>query len=133
MTMTEDELMRGITDALTLAGWTWMHIIRSDGVTAGGEGFPDIVAYHPLRHLVILWELKGERTPITAAQASWIANTAGLPIDSAIVRPVDYDAALDMILGRVDHRLAMLREQERETTRAGDDDPAQAWPGNLSH
>lgn len=96
--MTEDELMRGITDALTLSGWTWMHIIRSDGVTAGGEGFPDIVAYHPGRHRVILWELKGERTPITGAQASWIANTAGRPIDAAIVRPADYDAALRFLL-----------------------------------
>jgi hypothetical protein len=98
--VTEDELMAGITEALTLAGWIWMHIIRSDGVTAGGSGFPDIVAYHPGRHLVILWELKGERTPITAEQASWIANTSGVPIDAAIVRPEDYDDALGYILGQ---------------------------------
>jgi hypothetical protein len=98
--MTEDELMRGITDALTFGGWTWMHIIRSDGVTAGGTGFPDIVAYHPERHLVILWELKGEKTPVTHEQAAWLSQTAGLPIDAALIRPSDYDAALAYILGQ---------------------------------
>lgn len=33
--MSEAELLAGLTDALTLAGWRWMHIRRSDGVTVG--------------------------------------------------------------------------------------------------
>jgi hypothetical protein len=61
--MTEDELLQGITQALTLAGWRWTHIINSRGVTMGDPGLPDIIAVHPNRPgRVLCWELKGQNS-----------------------------------------------------------------------
>lgn len=97
--MTEDELLAGIVDALGLCGWRWMHIIRSDGVTAGSSGWPDIVAVHPDRDVVLAWELKGERTPVTGDQAAWLVGLRDRRVDARLVRPIDYDAALQVIAG----------------------------------
>src|SRR5262252_4676813 len=60
--VTEDELYTGITEALTIAGWRWYHVRRSDGVSegTGARGLPDIIAVHPYRSHLIMWELKGE-------------------------------------------------------------------------
>ncbi len=55
--MTEDELLAGITEALTFGGWRWTHILRSDGVTMGMAGLPDIIAVHAGREIVLAWEL----------------------------------------------------------------------------
>lgn len=96
--MTEDELFAGLTDALTLAGWRWMHIIRSDGVTAGAAGWPDLVAVHPSRNVVLAWELKGERTPVSSDQAAWLVGLRDRPVDARLIRPRDYDDALRVIL-----------------------------------
>lgn len=82
--MTEDELLLGITEALTIAGWRWTHIRRSDGVTQGASGLPDIIACHPNRDEVLLWELKSKTGRITLAFATpgimvALAQVAGQP------------------------------------------------------
>src|SRR5262245_60360552 len=109
--MTEDELYAGITDALTLAGWRWLHMIRSDGVVTGtgAEGWPDIFAVHPARDQVLVWELKGDRGRPTLEQAAWISSLGAVAIvqgarwlDVRVVYPDDYDVAVDLILGRRD-------------------------------
>lgn len=97
--MTEDELMAGITEALGFGGWTWMHIRRSDGVTMGHEGFPDIIAAHPRRNLVLAWELKSENGQATPAQLRWLLALGGMTgMDVRVIRPRDYDTALHVIL-----------------------------------
>jgi hypothetical protein len=106
--VTEDELLAGITGALELAGWRWMHIIRSDGVTQGDAGWPDIVAIHTGRAApMLLWELKGDGGRPSGDQVAWIAAAFALgdrwapaPVDARFLYPVDYDVALDLILGR---------------------------------
>lgn len=109
--MSEDELMAGITEALTLAGWVWYHVGRSDRVSrgTGAVGFPDIVAVHPWRNHLILWELKTETGRLTVGQWAWIgplavtATVIGSPmLDARVIRPADYDAALEYIVGKRD-------------------------------
>lgn len=100
--MTEAELQLGLTDALDLAGWRWTHIRRSDGVTMGSPGLPDLLACHPDRDLVLAWELKDDRRPATPDQAAWLISLAGRPIDARIIRPADYDGALGVILRGVE-------------------------------
>lgn len=96
--MTEDELLAGITEALTIAGWRWTHIRRSDGITMGNAGLPDIIAVHPARGDVLLWELKSSRGVVSHDQVAWLAASAERRVDARIVRPADYDEALAVIL-----------------------------------
>ncbi len=99
--MTEDELLAGITDALTLAGWRWTHIRRSDRITQGFEGLPDIIAVHPERAIVLAWELKTDLGVISTDQWGWLValrDVAG--VDARVVRPSDYDAALLTVFGQ---------------------------------
>ena len=94
--MTEAELLQGITEAMTWAGWTWMHIRRSDGITQGGEGFPDIIAAKPGQ--VLAWELKSRVGILTAAKMEWQLALQAPGVDVRVIRPVDYDYALDVVL-----------------------------------
>ena len=95
--MTEDELLTGISQALELGGWTWTHLIRSDGVTQGSPGLPDIVACRDGRFL--MWELKTASGQLTADQLRWQLEAGTVyGVDARVIRPVDYDAALEVIL-----------------------------------
>lgn len=99
--MTEDELLAGVTDALTIGGWRWFHVRRSDkALTMGATGWPDIFAIHPHRGAMAL-ELKRAGGRLDPEQAVWIAwlNMAGIP--ARVVEPRDYDLILSVILGRV--------------------------------
>ena len=105
--MTEDELLSGITEALTYAGWRWTHIRRSDGITMGHVGLPDIIAAHTERDHVLAWELKAERGVLMPDQAAWlVALHAGRCVDARVIRPSMYDAALEVILRGTDPREA---------------------------
>lgn len=111
-TMSEDELFIGLTQALTLAGWRWYHVIRSDGVSmgTGAVGFPDLFAVHPTRSQAFVWELKGTGGQPTIDQWAWIGPLAVVAtlvdkpatFDARIVGPADYDAALHFILGKTE-------------------------------
>jgi hypothetical protein len=99
--MTEDELLTGITDALTLSGWRWFHVRRSDlAVCQGNQGWPDVFAIHAPRRLSLVMELKAEDGRLSGDQAMWIheLNVAG--VNAITIRPGDYDRILDVILGR---------------------------------
>lgn len=103
--MTEDELLAGLTDALTIAGWTWMHIIRSDGVTMGHAGFPDLVAGHEAQPFILAWELKAAGGRITTDQWRWMVALKGSrDVDVRVIRPADYDQALEVIVRGRDPR-----------------------------
>lgn len=98
--MTEDELLYGIAEALTFAGWRWQHSRRSDrAVVMGDPGLPDIVAVHLGRAEGLAWELKSSEGRTTPDQAAWLAGLGQLrAIDTRIIRPTDYDDALRAIL-----------------------------------
>lgn len=98
--MTEEELLAGVTEALGYGtGWRWTHIRRSDGITQGHPGLPDIIAVNADRGLVLAWELKVAKGVVTRDQHAWLFGldrAAG--VDARIIRPVDYDDALAVIL-----------------------------------
>jgi hypothetical protein len=110
--MTEEELLQGITEALTLAGWRWSHHRRSDlGIAQGSPGLPDIIAVHPSRGLVLAWELKAEGGRVTGDQVAWIAGLAApkARIDARILYPAHYDRALALIVGKADAFVTCVR------------------------
>lgn len=101
--MSEADLLIGITQALTIAGWRWTHIRDSHGVTVGDVGLPDIIATHPSRGLSLAWELKGSNGKPTGDQVAWIAGlSAAQGVDARILWPADYDHALELITGKRD-------------------------------
>jgi hypothetical protein len=118
--MTEDDLLAGVTEALTLSGWRWTHLLRSDGVTMGSSGLPDMIAVHPTRGLALAWELKGSGLALawelkgtggrpTGDQVAWIASFAAIcGVDARILYPPDYDRALAYIVGQVGYFDAVL-------------------------
>jgi hypothetical protein len=98
--MSEDELLAGLTDALRIAGWRWTHIRRSDGVTMGDSGLPDIIATHPTRPgaRVLAWELKDHRGQLTPEQWGWQLGLRDRIVDARTIRPAEYDDALALII-----------------------------------
>lgn len=119
---TEDELLIAITDALTLCGWRWFHIRRSDLATVqGAQGWPDVFAIHPTRGIAMALELKSTTGQPTAEQAAWLAtlNLAGIP--ARLVRPADLDVMLEVITGKATPAMAGIAR----TLAAGH------WPSGL--
>jgi len=97
---TEDEILEGLSDAMTLAGWRWVHIRRSDlALVQGMTGFPDLFAVHPTYGGLAL-EVKAARGRESAEQAAWIILLRAAGIPAAIVYPNDYDLCLELILGK---------------------------------
>jgi hypothetical protein len=104
--MSEAELLAGLTEALELCGWTWTHIRRSDGVTMGDSGLPDIIACNGPTPIVLAWELKSAFGQPSAEQLSWLLGFRVEGVDVRIIRPTDYDAALKVITGALHPRQA---------------------------
>lgn len=101
--MTEDELLEGITQAMTLVGWRWTHIRRSDTITMGMSGLPDIIAGDVTRKIVVAWELKSQTGVVSGDQWGWLNVLRVAPgVDARVIRPSDYDAALSVIIGGKD-------------------------------
>lgn len=96
--MTEDDLLSGLTDALTLGGWRWTHILNSRGVTMGYSGLPDIIAAHPSFRVNLALELKDDKGQPTPDQVAWLHALHDKPTVAKIVRPDDYDLMLRVIL-----------------------------------
>ena len=94
--MTEAELLQGLAEALEFTGWTWTHIIRSDGVTQGRGGIPDLLAGRTDRPFLLAWELKGDKGQLTPDQVAWMLVMRVEGIDVRVIRPADYDKALEV-------------------------------------
>lgn len=113
--MTEDELLTGVTDTLTLGGWRWQHIRRSDrALVQGHPGFPDVVAAHPDKPLkcgecgagvdrmtggVIAIECKSATGRATPDQIDWLALLEAGGWVGTILRPQHFDQAVAWLLG----------------------------------
>lgn len=98
--MSEDELLEGITDALTVGGWLWHHLRRSDlALQQGRSGWPDIVALHPERGEVFVAELKAQRGRLEPAQQEWLDAFSACGIPGVVIRPGDYDRTWRFLVG----------------------------------
>lgn len=89
--VTEDALLRAVTDALTLAKYRWYHPRRSDkALTMGHPGFPDILATNGIRCLAL--ELKREDGRLTEGQREWIEALHLRTVEALVIRPRDLDS-----------------------------------------
>lgn len=104
--MTEDELLTGLVEAMTLAGWRWTHARRSDkALMMGSAGLPDILAIPPMhRGPVLAIETKSAGGRLSEDQATWMVRLLQAGVTAAVVRPDDYDRALELILAGVSDR-----------------------------
>lgn len=99
-TFAEDDLLRGVTDALSAGGWLWTHVRRSDwALTMGTLGFPDVLAVHPGRRRLLVLELKATTGRASDDQLRWLEAFRSAGVDARLCRPSDYDALVDDLLG----------------------------------
>lgn len=98
--MTEEDLLAGVTDALSHAGYLWTHQRRSDlALTMGTPGVPDVIAVHPKRGKVLVLELKSAKGRMEPGQAEWLDAFRGAGIPARIVTPDGYDDLIHELLG----------------------------------
>ncbi|MEG9248024.1 VRR-NUC domain-containing protein [Arthrobacter sp. Soc17.1.1.1] len=84
---TEQQLQDKITQLAKELGWLVYHTHDS---RRSDPGWPDLVLVHPVRHRLIIWELKSKKGRATPAQLVWITalRTAGVTV--GIKRPEDW-------------------------------------------
>lgn len=98
--MTEDDLLVGITGALTAGGWLWHHVRRSDlALQQGTSGFPDVFALHGRRGETFVAELKGAGGRLEPLQAQWLEEFAACGFRAVVVTPVNYDETWRWLVG----------------------------------
>lgn len=98
--MTEDELLEGVTDALTMGGWLWTHARRSDlALMQGSPGVPDLFAVHGELGRLLAMEIKGDHGQPTPDQSRWLVALARAHVDARLVYPDQYDALLVELVG----------------------------------
>lgn len=97
--ISEEELLITITDALTLYGWRWHHVRRSDrALQMGHAGFPDVCAARKGR--VLFLELKSAGGTLTEDQRSWgreLAPWLSHDVSWMVVYPQDLDVVLVLL------------------------------------
>jgi hypothetical protein len=95
----EDAYLTGLIEAAYAGGWRVHHDRRSDlALTQGHAGFPDIIAAHPGRGLVVAWEIK-DQGHSTQDQAAWLGALRAGGVDARVIRPDGYDQAIELLLG----------------------------------
>jgi len=78
----EYERQQRITQALRMHGWLHTHFrpLRTEAgyrtPLSGDKGFPDIVAVHPERGLLLFIEVKSDKGKLSPEQKTWIAALA---------------------------------------------------------
>ena len=96
--MTEEELLIAVTDALTIFGWRWSHIRRSDrAITMGHPGLPDIIAARHGR--LKFYELKTAKGQLTQDQFAWQLDMPpnSYAVEYRLVRPADLDDVIQSL------------------------------------
>lgn len=75
-------------------GYRCYHVLRSKG---SAPGFPDWTC---VGDRVVFLELKTEKGPVSAAQASWMETFAKAAVEAYIVRPRHFDAITCVLRAR---------------------------------
>lgn len=109
--LSEREFQRIVVDGLKLRGWTVWHVPNMRQTTAG---LPDLFCIHANHPIALLWELKAEKTRVTATQQDVIKTLMAVPgVDARILRPSGWDQMRDALdsglLFRL-HREALVRQ-----------------------
>jgi hypothetical protein len=92
--MTEKQLQRALTDALTLFGWRVFHPWTT---VHSAAGYPDLTAVRGPRLLFV--ELKSATGTVTPAQHAWLHALGGVTQrpECYLWRPEDLDEALEVL------------------------------------
>src|SRR5258708_7888899 len=98
--MSEDELLTGLLDAAAAGGWLTHHIRRTDlGLEQGNVGLPDVIAVHRERRAIVVIETKSAIGRVEREQQRWLDAFRAAGIDARVVRPADYDATWEWLVG----------------------------------
>ncbi|MHA7145460.1 VRR-NUC domain-containing protein [Arthrobacter sp. TmT3-37] len=84
---TETQFQNKITQLAKELGWLVYHTNDS---RRSDPGWPDLVLAHPIRHRLIIWELKSKTGRATPAQFAWITALRTAGINVGIKRPEDW-------------------------------------------
>lgn len=91
--LSEREFQSYVLEALHRRGWLTFVIPDMRRTNAG---WPDVVALHAGRHVMLAWELKGEHTRVTPIQRAVITLLQDIPgVDARIIRPSMWPAVLE--------------------------------------
>lgn len=96
--VSEDDLLTAVTEALELFNWVWQHPRRSDkALVMGDQGIPDIIAVRNGR--VLFLELKRQGENLETAQWAWFNNFPPntWAFTALVVRPSDLDELLEKL------------------------------------
>lgn len=119
----EADFRRDVIKTLRTLGYLATAIRRSDGVTIGDTGLPDILAVHPTTGAFLALELKADpRRRATSAQTGWLRAFAtprhafrGAPSSwrrqpaadlSMVVRPDDWPEIAEIAAELAGHKVA---------------------------
>ena len=97
--MTEEDFLRRVIETARWAGWLVYHPEKVPArwrgetrwVTAGSDGFPDLVLVHPKRGLIFA-ELKTDRGRVADSQRRWHDALSDASVEVYVWRPIDWDA-----------------------------------------
>lgn len=106
--MSEPEFQAAVIEAARLLGWRVAHFRPArtrrgwrTPVQGDGRGFPDLVAVHPGRGVLLVRELKaGGRAKLSREQAAWLADFEACGVDVGVWRPDDWDEIDERFRGR---------------------------------
>ena len=96
MTSADTSYRLAVQELLSWHGFAWVHFRPAQNrrgqwstpVEGDGEGWPDVVAFHPPHAVAI--EVKGEHEPFRPGQVEWLQRFEALPFAFAwVLRPSD--------------------------------------------
>jgi hypothetical protein len=107
--MSEPDMQLGIEQAARLGGWDLHHDRPVEDASTGRwmthisslstAGFPDLVLRHRDRGTLLVIECKSADGRTTADQDAWLDAFRRAGIDTRIIRPPEYDALVEELLG----------------------------------
>ncbi len=108
----ERDLMAAFMDAARLLGWRPMHISDSRRMVnrAGRmelvgdsecKGWPDVFLAHPATGRLMAVEVKKELAKVTPEQEDWLGVLGACGVETLVLRPSGWDAAVAMLRRRL--------------------------------
>ena len=100
--ITERELQKRVTDALSALGWHYRHETFSIGSRAG---FPDLECWHSEHPSPLYLELKVGKNQPTTAQREWLQTLHACGQRVAVIRETDHDhhVLMELLAGEYRH------------------------------
>lgn len=115
----EAEFRADVIATLRQLGYLATAIRRSDRVTIGDVGLPDVIAVHEGTGAFFAIELKVGRRRATPEQLRWVAALDKRATLAAVVYPADWPALAAIAAAAAGHRVSRNVANGGASTRAG--------------